>query len=111
MTGFGVIISWLSTFWGWIEQGVGWALQGLFLILKFAFFTIFDGLLTVIEGLFSSLDLSSIVFNYAASWGGLPTQLIWLINAVGLPQCFAILGSAYLIRLGLNLIPSWATRV
>jgi uncharacterized membrane protein YeiH len=51
------------------------------------------------------------LFNYAATWSHLPTQLIWLINAVGLPQCFAILGAAYLIRLTLNLIPSVFTRV
>jgi len=37
--------------------------------------------------------------------------LIWLINAVGLPQCFALLGAAYLIRLTLNLIPGVFTRV
>ena len=111
MSGFGVIIGWLRTFWGWVETGFTWILDGFILLLQFVVFTIFDGLLSVVETALAAVDLSSILFNYAATWSHLPTQLIWLINAVGLPQCFAILGAAYLIRLALNLIPSWATRV
>ena len=111
MSGFGVIIDWLSTFWCWIETAITWILDGFILLLQFVFFTILDGLLTIIETFFAAVDLSSVVFNYSASWSGLPDQLVWLISAVGLPQCFTILGAAYLIRLSLNLIPSWATRV
>ena len=111
MSGFGVIINWLSTFWHWIETGFKWILDGFKLLLQFVFFVIIDGLFTVVEGFFAALNLSSLLFNYAAAWSGLPEQLIWLINAVGLPQCFTILGAAYLIRLVLNLIPSTFTRV
>jgi len=111
MSGFATIISWLSTFWNWVETGFTWILDGFILLVQFVFFTILDGLLTVIETLLAAIDLSSVVFNYAAAWADTPTQLVWLINAVGLPQCFTILGAAYLIRLTLNLIPSWATRI
>ncbi|MGD9817146.1 MAG: hypothetical protein AB7V04_00455 [Desulfomonilaceae bacterium] len=111
MSGFGVLIDWLRTFWTWVETGFTWILDGFILLVQFVFFTIFDGLLTVIETTLAVIDLSSVVFNYAAAWSNMPTQLIWLITAVGLPQCFTILGAAYLIRLTLNLIPSWATRV
>ncbi len=111
MSGFSVIISWLRTFWSWVETGFTWVLDGLILLAQFVFFTIFDGLLTVIETTLAAINLSAVVFNYAAAWSHLPDQLIWLINAIGLPQCFAILGAAYLIRLTLNLIPSVFTRV
>ena len=111
MSGFGVIIDWLSAFWNWVETGFTWILDGFILLIQFVFFTIFDGLLTVIETTFAAIDLSSVAFNYSAAWADIPTQLVWLINAVGLPQCFTILGAAYLLRLSLNLIPSWATRV
>jgi hypothetical protein len=111
MSGFGVIIGWLRTFWSWVETGFLWILDGFILLLQFVVFTILDGLLSVVETALAAVDLSSILFNYAATWSHLPTQLIWLINAVGLPQCFAILGAAYLIRLTLNLIPSVFTRV
>ena len=111
MSGFATIISWLRTFWSWVETVITWTLNGFILLVQFVFFTIFDGLLTVIETALAAIDLSSVLFNYAATWSNLPTQLIWLINAVGLPQCFTILGAAYLIRLTLNLIPSVFTRV
>lgn len=111
MSGFGVIIDWLSAFWNWVETGFKWILDGFILLVQFVAFTILDGLFLVVETALAAIDLSSVLFNYAATWSSLPAQLIWLINAVGLPQCLAILGAAYLIRLTLNLIPSVFTRV
>lgn len=111
MDGFQTLFNWLASFWQWVETGFKWVLDGFILLLQFVVFTILDGLFLVVETTLSAVDLSSILFNYAATWSSLPTQLIWLINAVGLPQCFTILGAAYLIRLTLNLIPSVFTRV
>ena len=111
MSAFETIIDWLRSFWENFLLGFEWLLEAFISILQYVFFLLLDGLLSVIETAISAIDLSSVVFNYAATWSNLPTQLIWLINAVGLPQCFALLGSAYLIRLTLNLIPSVFTRV
>ena len=111
MSFFEVLIGWLRSFWGWIETGFKWALDGFILLLQFVVYTILDGLFLVVETALAAINVSSIVFNYAASWANLPTQLIWLINAVSLPQCFAILGAAYGIRLLLNVIPATFTRV
>ena len=111
MSAFGVIIDWLSSFWGFIEKALLWILDGFILLLQFVVYTILDGLFLVVETALAAIDVSAIVFNYAASWSALPTQLVWLINAVGLPQCFAILGAAYIIRLTLNVIPATFTRV
>ena len=111
MSGFAALLDWLWSFWDLVQTGCKWVIDGFFLLIRFTLYSIFDGLLVVIEAFFSALDLSSIAFNYAAAWGGLPTQFIWLITVTGLPQCLALLGAAYLIRLLLNLIPSWATRV
>ena len=111
MSGFGVIIDWLRTFWHWIETGLKLILDGFILLLQFVVYTILDGLFLVVETALAAINVSSIVFNYAASWANLPTQLIWLINAVNLPQCFTILGAAYGIRLLLNVIPATFTRV
>lgn len=111
MSAFGVIIDWLAAVWGLVEKGFTWILDGFILLLQFVAYTILDGLFLVVETALVAIDVSAIVFNYAASWSALPTQLVWLINAVGLPQCFAILGSAYLIRLTLNVIPASLTRV
>lgn len=111
MSAFAVVIRWLSTFWSWVETGFAWILDGFILLLQFVVFTILDGLFTVVETVLSTLNLSAIALNYAATWSNLPAQLIWLINAVGLPQCLSLLGGAYLIRMVLNLIPSVFTRI
>ena len=111
MSAFGVIIDWLAAVWGLVEKGFTWILDGFVLLLQFVAYTILDGLFLVVETALAAIDVSAIVFNYAASWSALPTQLVWLINAVGLPQCFAILGAAYIIRLTLNVIPATFTRV
>ena len=111
MTGFAVLFNWLGKFWRALEIAFTWALDGFILLLQFVVFTILDGLFSVVETFLSVLDISAIALNYAATWSSLPTQLIWLINAVGLPQCMTLLGAAYLIRLVLNLIPSVFTRI
>lgn len=111
MSGFAVLFQWLGTFWDWVQTGFTWILDGVVLVLQFIVFTILDGVLSVIEVLFAGVNLSSVIFNYASAWAGLPPLLIWLITESGLPVCFAMLGAAYLIRLTLNLVPSWATRV
>jgi hypothetical protein len=111
MSFFQTVVNWLTNFFAWVEQAFLWVLDGFVVILQFVVFTILDGLFLVVESIIAAIDLSAVVFNYAAAWSHLPDQLIWLINALGLPQCFTILGSAYLIRLLLNLIPSVFTRV
>jgi len=111
MSFFDTLFGWLSTFWHWVETAAKWCLDGIITLLQFALFTILDGLFSVLEAFLASINLSSVLFNYAASWSSLPPQLIWLINAVGLPQCCALLGTAYMIRLTLNLVPGVFTRV
>ena len=111
MSGFAVLFNWLGKFWNALEAAFKWVLDGFILLIQFVVFTILDGLFSVVESFLGALDFSALVFNYAGTWSSLPPQLIWLINAVGLPQCFALLGVAYALRLGLNLIPAVFTRV
>lgn len=111
MSGFATLFQWLGKFWGSVITAFSWVLDGLILLVQFVFYTIMDGLFSVVESFLGALDFSALVFNYGATWSSLPTQLIWMINAVGLPQCFALLGAAYVLRLGLNLIPAVFTRV
>jgi len=88
-----------------------WALDGVLWLLGKAFYLPFDGLLTVISSIFNAIDLSSFVATYAMNWAGLPTQLIWFVNAVGIPQGLTVLVSSIIIRLCLNLIPAAFTRI
>lgn len=88
-----------------------WTLDGILWILKKAFFLPFDGILTVIQGLITTIDLSAFVASYAMNWAGMPTQLIWFVNAVSLPQGITIISGAIAIRMLLNLIPAAFTRI
>lgn len=88
-----------------------WCLDGILFILGKAFFLPFDGLLTVISTLFKAIDLSTFLASYAMDWAGMPSQLIWLVNAVGIPQGVVILTGAIGIRMALNLIPAAFTRI
>lgn len=88
-----------------------WALDGVLWLLGKAFYLPFDGLLTAISSVFSAIDLSTFVSSYAMDWAGLPPQMIWLVNTVGIPQGITILASAITIRMILNLIPAEFTRI
>lgn len=105
------IIEWAKKFWGYVADFGTWILEGCVLLLQFVFYTLIDGIFVVIESFLAMLDFSAILFNYASTWSGLPPQLVWLITAAGLPQAFALLGGAWVLRLLLNLIPAALTRV
>ena len=105
------ITSWLSSFWDLVKEGASWCLDGIILVLQFGLYCIFDGLLIVIESFFSTLDLSSVAFTYAAEWSNLSPQTIWLVNELALPQGVSLLVAALVVRLILNLIPGVFTRV
>ncbi len=107
----GFIHDFFSNFFGWLYDVASWLLDGLLYVLKTFLFFPFDGLLTTIEGFFSALNFSSVLFTSSSVWAGVPSQLVWILNACGLPECLSLIAAAYLIRLTLNLIPSWATRV
>lgn len=101
---FKALFSFLTTSLTWLLDGALWLLlKGLFLP--------FEGLLTVISVAFKAIDISSFVASYAMNWAGLPPQLIWLVNAVSIPQGITILISSIGIRMALNLIPAVFTRI
>ena len=105
------IIAFIDSFFSSL-QGVGvWLLNGLLYVLKAAIYFPFDAILSVISAALTAVDVSSILVSASAAWAGMPSQLIWVINAIGIPQGLSILASAYLIRMALNLIPAAFTRI
>ena len=101
----------IGKFFSFLFDGFLWLAEAIGEIIGFVLYTIYDGLLTVIVAFANTIDLSAVAFNMAASYSGLPTQLIWLINQVNFPQFMAYISGAIIIRLIINLIPTWATRV
>lgn len=105
------ILDFLNGFISIMLNLLTWLLKGLLWVLtKIIYFTL-DGFFSVIIAFVNGIDLSGVMPYIQSSWGMLPAQIIWLANAIGLPQGLGILGSAYLIRMLLNLIPAAFTRI
>jgi len=105
------IMSFINGFFSTIQTLLGWVLDGLMYVLKTILYFPFDGVLTAVESIIAALDFSSFATSTAASWTGMPPQLLYLVNAIGIPQGLAILASAYILRITLNLIPASLTRI
>jgi len=101
----------INSLFEFLKSGLTLLLDGVLWIIGKALFLIFDGILTVISTVFTAIDISSLLSSYAMDWAGLPPQMIWFVNAVGLPQGISILTAAISIRMLLNLIPAAFTRV
>ena len=70
-----------------------------------------DSVLTIVELLISGIQLGSTITNSLSAWGALPPQMVYIVNATGLPDALGIIGTAFGIRFLLNLIPAAFTRV
>lgn len=90
---------------------IGNFLSLVFNVIGWVFYCFFDGFLAIVYSFFQGLDLSAVAFNMASQWSSLPTQLIWLINELAIPQCITIIIAGLGIRLILNLIPGSLSRV
>lgn len=95
----------------YLKQYGIWILDGSFYLLKFLIYTLVDGILSMITVFFQSLNMANALGSYVADWSGLPSQMGYVIGQTGLPSCIALLLAAVGIRMLINLIPSWATRV
>ena len=108
-------MEWLKDFVGsffhYFFIGLQWLASAVCEMFFFILFTIYDGLLTIVYNFTRGIDLSSMAFNIAAGYAELPTQLIWMVNQVGLPQSMTYIVGAIIIRLAINLIPAEFTRV
>jgi hypothetical protein len=94
-----------------IWAAITWIFDNLGNLISWIFFTIYDGLLTVLYAFAAAIDFSAVMFNAAAQYSSMPTQLVWLINQIGLPQGFTYLGGAIAIRMVINLLPAAVTRI
>lgn len=101
----------VNGFFGYLMDGFLWLAEAVGKVISYLLFTIYDGLLTVIYAFASAIDFSAVMFNMAAQYAGLPPQLIWLINAVNLPQSVTYIVTAIIIRMIINLLPAAVTRI
>lgn len=101
----------INKFTGVLYTVISWVLDQVFPIVAPFIILLFKLLFKIVMLVLSTLDISGNLLNMGVSWGLLPPQMIWVINATGLSAGLSMIGSAYLIRITLNLIPSEITRV
>lgn len=90
---------------------VYWFLNPLYEIGKSVLQWVFDKLCDLVEYLVSLIDFKNELFEDALSWTSLPSEMIYILNQVGMDDCLLILVSALGIRLALNIIPASLTRI
>ena len=105
------LVNFVIDFFRLFKELLSWLLDGVIFIFQEVLYLPFDGILTVITSFVSSLDVGQLVFNSASTWGLLPPQMLYVINAVGFPQGLTIVAYAIVIRMTLNLIPAALTRL
>lgn len=91
-----------AAFWNLVDPVVD--------LIKYIVFFFFDTFCTLVEYAIGLISLPANLTTNLFDWAGLPPQLLYILNAIGIPTCLGIVSSAYLVRFLLNLIPSWATR-
>jgi len=101
----------INGFFGYLMDGFFWLVEAIGQVISYLAYTIYDGLLTVLYTFASAVDFSAVMFNMSAQYAGLPDQLIWLINAVNIPQSVTYVVTGIMIRMILNLLPAAVTRI
>ncbi len=84
---------------------------GVMFVIKAVFWLALDGLLETIKVHVMLLNVGQFTVSIAEYLGLLPPQMIYLIKAIALPQGLSILVWAIAVRMALNLVPSWITRL
>jgi len=88
-----------------------WLLGLLYEALLSVCYWIFDKLCDLVEWILSGIDFSLTLFQNAISWSGVPGEVIWLCNQIGVDDGLLMISTALIIRLTLNIIPASLTRV
>lgn len=86
----------------WFTDKIGDALVGLWN-------WIVDALCYCVEIMFKAIDFP--VLDTSFSFVGMPPQMIWILNQIGIDIAITILTAAIICRVMLNLIPGVFTRV
>lgn len=108
---FGNVLNFLSGIKDYIWQLLTYALEAIIWFNLEFIRILFLGLESVVTGIITGLDFSGFLASSALDWSGVPPALTYVVVQVGIPQGLAILASAMVLRLTLNLIPAEFTRV
>ena len=101
----------INGFFSLLYDGFLWLVEGIISALSYFLYTLYDGFLFIVWAIFAGIDCSELMFDLGARYAGLPEQLIWLVNAVDLPQALTYIVFGIITRMWLNVIPAALTRI
>ena len=87
----------------WLTGWFGKIIDGVFSVIKNAFIWAFDGVLGVAVSALQSLSFS--IPTASTYWSQVPAEIIQILSVLGFAEAMAIIASAIVVRLGLQLIP------
>jgi len=105
------IIDFLGAFFTNLYNFGKWIFDSLSNALLYILYQVVDLFCSAIEGLINLVDFPSLAFSQAAMWANVDPNAIYIIDQLMIPECCAMIATAYAVRFTLNLIPSWATRI
>lgn len=109
--GFSWLLSFVNQFWDVIVQVVTWLVHGILYTIKAGLWFAFDGLLTAFSTIINAISLGNLATSLAGSWGLLPGQVLFLLNACHISDGLSLIAVAIAVRMALNLIPAAFTRI
>src|SRR5262245_19326471 len=89
---------------GWLLEVVMAVINSFLTMLKDLFSWAFESILVIALNMLNSLDLSALN-NGIGALGSLPVEVVNVLSLCGIGECLAIIFSAIVIRIGLQLIP------
>lgn len=85
-------------------------LDGIMYVIKGFFWLFLSGVLSTFSGFIKLIDFGALTIQWAAAKSSIPSMGLYVMQAVAFGEIVTMIAVAYMIRLTLNLIPSWATR-
>ena len=104
VTGFTLLLAKIAAVLSWIAALAVAAFVGLWDMLRDAACWLMESGLAVAVSAVNSLDMSGITAGIA-SYGAIPAELLNILGLLKVGTCIAIITSAIMIRLTLQLIP------
>ena len=95
----------IAAIFSWIVEAVKSIFEGFLLLLKDFFLWIVDQIFTFTGTILYTASWDFSVFNPAAYIAGLPPEIMNMLALVRVPEALAIIISALIIRVTLQLIP------
>lgn len=106
VSGIQKVVDKIDGFIDWLFELVPNVIKALVLMFKDLFLWALEQLLGLVKGIIDGITgFDAIIAQAGTIWGGVPPEVMTVIQAIGLGTALTIIAGAIMIRLALQLIP------